>query len=699
MQSKWGTLDNKNSHEDKSIQKHVTEVKSKLHGFLEFYGFDQKYIEVADFLAEYHDTGKLHVNWYLGSREGHAQHSLEYIIENKVNFSCNKLDVILKFLILKHHSALSENVKDRYVELHGKRWSIKTVFNVLIKNDLESAIDSISFEEKVNLIDTFGLFKIADASSAGNKPIKFEKPKDSEIVVKKIISEVIDERWSEQIKLSALPDVSMLKAYTGWGKTNAGLLFFANKNVSKVFYLFPTITAINKFYEKIEAAVQDEVSKYFFFVDTEIKEEQEKLSNLFFIKNFISPYNLTTIDQFLLSFMQVGKYYTKRVMFKQAGIIVDEVHLLNPLMLDLLRYFINQYRQLYDLKVLFMSATLPKALAQYLQDNFKIAAFLDCSNGYEKKRRIMWKFEDEYIERHISTIVAEKRSGKKVLVIVNTVEKAIEIGKKLENEFGLMYDEDFIVFHARFMYKHRRKKEQWLELKRKQAHIAVTTQVCEVSLDISYDILFTELSSTPSIIQRFGRVNRYGDKAGEINSYIFKPLIRNPQRYPYSETELKIAEEIIRKFQCETLQNEKQLIDEMDTILSYEGLNKEIEIAKREVGMDYWEDILKFFYSFETKDDKLTKLLNYREGFTTLVIPHPNCLREKIREEVVTTLSKSFLNLPFEAREKLIAEIKEISVPVPIWWLKGIRQQEGIFPTVEFCDRIYDDKYGVHKEE
>ena len=101
--------------------------------------------------------------------------------------------------------------------------------------------------------------------------------------------------------------------------------------------------------------------------------------------------------------------------------------------------------------------------------------------------------------------------GKKVLVIVNTVEKAIKIGRRLEEEFGLKYGEDFIVFHARFMYLHRKEKETWVEEYKKKSHILVATQVCEVSLDISYDVLFTELASLPALIQRFGRVNRYGD--------------------------------------------------------------------------------------------------------------------------------------------------------------------------------------------
>lgn len=700
MQPKWSNPDQKQSHEGKSVTRHINEIKSLLRNYLEFYDFERKYFDLAEFLAEYHDAGKLHANWNLGSREGHTHHSLEYLIEKKIFFHDRTIDPLIKFLILKHHSTLSETIKDRILELNGKKWSVKTVFNVMIRKQLEDVLDSMSVEEKVNLIDAFGLFKLADACSAANKDIKFKTPRVSEEIVKRIIAKKVQKvRWNEQTKLISLPDVSMLRAYTGWGKTDVSLLFFKNRKVSKVFYLFPTITAINKFFEKLRKAAGNNVSKYFYFLDTELKEEQEKLSNLFFIENFTASYNLTTIDQFLLSFLQVGKYYTKRAMFRDSGLIVDEAHLLNPLMLDLLSYFIRKYAKVYHIKVLFMSATLPKSLAQYLQDNFEIRSFLDCSEGYRNRKRIMWKYEGEDIEDSVEKIVNRKKDGEKVLVIVNTVEKAIEIGKKLENEFKLNYGEDFIVFHARFMYKHRKQKEDWFTKNAKRPHVVVATQVCEVSLDISYDALFMELASIPAMIQRFGRVNRYGKETKKVNVCIFRPWIRDPRRYPYSEDELKTAEDLVRKFEGEKLIDEKQLIDEMDSILSYEKLQKEIESAKKEVNMRYWENLMKFFYSFEIKDDKVANLLNYREGFTTLIIPHPNCIFENTKTHVTELLSKSFFNLPFVEQKRLIAAIKEITVPIPIWWLKNAKQEEGIFPLVDFKEKIYDYKYGFHTRE
>jgi len=699
---KWVNPAYKLSHENKTISQHIQEVLAILGEYLQFYGIREKYFEIAKFLAEYHDAGKMHINWNFNTKEGHSHHSLEYMLEKKIEYHEKNLDSILKFLILKHHSSLSDVIGEKTIEYRGKKYSLKNVFNILFKDEMNSSLSKIvdnQFNLIIDLVDVFGLFKIADVCSAKGKEVKLKRPVITEDFVKRIVAKKLDEvRWNEQKTLALLPNFSMLRAYTGWGKTDVSLLFFKDKDISKVFYLLPTITAINNFFEKLRKASNEEVAKYFYFLDTELKEDHEKLSNLYFVENFTAPYNITTIDQFLLAFLQVGKYYTKRVMFRNSGLIIDEVHLLNPLMLDLLTFFVKKYATAYNFKILFMSATLPSALVKYLCENFKINRFLDYSKGYEEKRRVLWEYIDDQIENYVESIIKERQKGKKVLVIVNTVEDANKLGKKLENDYKLSYGEEFIVFHARSMYKDRIKKEKWLKNNQEKPHIAITTQVCEVSLDLSYDIMFTELASLPALVQRFGRVNRYGDKTKNINAYIFKPHVKNPQSYPYSETELKISEKIVRELEGENLHNEKQLIEQADLSLSYEELLNEIALAKRSINMKYWEELLKFFYSFDVNNEKISRVLNYRESFTTLVIPHPDCMEEPMKVYVTELLRKDFSYKSFDEKSKLIAELKELAVPIPFWWLKNAKIEESVFPITYFKDIIYSFKYGFYIE-
>jgi len=351
----WDQKDQKQSHEGKLLATHIAEVKKMLTQFLSFYhDFPEISYEMADYLAEYHDYGKLCKDWLLNAGKKlppHSPMSLQWLWDNSKIFdstrkwifeSSKEWTFFLWFLILKHHSRLTDTIGvARYKRLI---------------DELQSRLDKIDVKSKINLVDLFGLFKIADVFSANNTLYAFEEPKQvSESTVREIIGGTLDQTiWEQQLQLQKLCNIGILRAPTGWGKTTASLLFFVNKPVRKIFFLLPTITAISKFHNKLSKGLSNKVTRYFYFYDAELSEEDDELNELFFSQNFIYPYSITTIDQFLLSFLQYGRYHTKRVMFRGAGLVFDEIHLLNPLMLYLTKYFLEKYMPLYKLNVLFM---------------------------------------------------------------------------------------------------------------------------------------------------------------------------------------------------------------------------------------------------------------------------------------------------------------------------------------------------------
>jgi CRISPR-associated endonuclease/helicase Cas3 len=709
---KWRPLDQTLSHENKPLNRHISEIKENLIHFLSFFELE-KYTKFAFKLAELHDAGKRYKDWELGKKTGHSHWSYQYLLENPDEIQLEEeLIPIFNFFVLSHHSIFSKtlgpNLRERKIEIKKEEKHLGNVFDILTFPELEEIVEkyySQNKEELINLVDVFGLFKFADSLSASNNlSFRLEKPQISEEKVRKLIEKdgkMDKKRWEEQLKLGELSDIAMLRAFTGWGKTTAGLLFFKKKKPSKIFYLMPTITAINKLYEKLRNAFGEKVSKYFYLVDTELKDEDEKISQLIFLENFTTPLVITTIDQFLLSFLQVGKYYTKRIMFRNSGLIIDEIHLLNPLMLHLLIYFLREYQKIYNLKVLFMSATLPNSLVEYISKELNVdrtKGFLDYSEGYKERRRVMWNFINEKIDSWIEKIVEEKNKGKKVLVIVNTVEKAVQIGKILEENFHLYPGKDFLVIHARFMYLHRKEKEEKIDKELSdKPHILVSTQVCEVSLDISYDVLFTELASIPALIQRFGRVNRYNKETNEINVYIFLPDKKDGKKYPYSEKELEDAKRAIIELEGDKLEREIQLLKSLNNLLTLENLLREIEESKKEVKVEYWEKILRFFYSLDTSDEEIRRILGYREGVNILVIPHPSCVNDEETRVYVEDLISSKITGSFLEREKKIAKLKEVAVPIPIWWIKGLEiEKEKAFPVMIFKDKIYNKEYGFY---
>lgn len=104
--------------------------------------------------------------------------------------------------------------------------------------------------------------------------------------------------------------------------------------------------------------------------------------------------------------------------------------------------------------------------------------------------------------------IAEESKTKKVLVICNTVKKAQETYRVLEE-----YTDNVYSLHARYIKKHRKMLEknimQFSE-NRESVGIWVTTQIVEASLDIDFDILYTEMCTADSLLQRMGRYNRKG---------------------------------------------------------------------------------------------------------------------------------------------------------------------------------------------
>lgn len=688
----WDQKDKKQSHKGKLLATHIAEVKNLLTQFLNFYDdFPEIFYEMAGYLAEYHDYGKLCKDWRLNVGKKlppHSPMSLQWLWDRSEIFDSSRKWVFesseewtffLWYLILKHHSRLTDTIGAlRYQRLI---------------DELQPRLDKIDTKCKIDFVDLFGLFKIADVLSANNTPYKLQNPEVSEDAVRVIIGGNPDERWEQQLQLQKLHNVGILRAPTGWGKTTASLLFFLHKPVRKVFFLLPTITAISKFHNKLSKGLPNKVTKYFYFYDAELSEEDDKLSELFFSQNFISPYCITTIDQFLLSFLQYGRYHTKRVMFRGAGLVFDEIHLLNPLMLSLTKYFLEKYLSLYKLKILLMSATLPDALSQFLINTLNLSSqsFLDYANEYRNRKRIMLSYNSCFLENDIDSMVEHFRQGKKVLVIVNTVNRAIEIARLLRENVS---PDNVILIHSRFIYRDRKRKEKEIDVKSSSPHILVSTQICEVSLDISYDSLFTELSTLPSLVQRFGRVNRYGKRVNELNTHLYEPWIENESSYPYEAREIDLARKVVKEVEGDKLKDEGQLLDLFNQHYSYDFLEEEIARAMKKIDLEAFEEILGFF-SLDVKEEKLMNVLNYRDSFSFLVVPNPSCIRSRtLSNHVNGLLSQPLGDIDFEKRRKLIARIKNVSLPVPIWLIEEGFERKP-FPVVSFKNRSYDEYYGL----
>lgn len=110
-------------------------------------------------------------------------------------------------------------------------------------------------------------------------------------------------------------------------------------------------------------------------------------------------------------------------------------------------------------------------------------------------------------------ILAAHQAAGTTLVIVNRVDRAqaiyLALGKALA---GNDETPSRLLLHARFRPAERRALEARLrETPGAAGRIIVATQAIEAGVDISSRTLFTELAPWSSLVQRFGRCNRYGE--------------------------------------------------------------------------------------------------------------------------------------------------------------------------------------------
>jgi CRISPR-associated endonuclease/helicase Cas3 len=157
------------------------------------------------------------------------------------------------------------------------------------------------------------------------------------------------------------------------------------------------------------------------------------------------------------------------------------------------------------------------------------------------------------------------RPGTLMLVILNTVERARALLMALTQRGGQgtsrrarrtnprghapagLPTPEFVLLHARFRPPDRAAQfQQPLSPLSDAGRIAIATQVVEAGVDLSATTLVTELAPWASLVQRFGRCNRFGESS-EATVYWMDVPTGGRQRLapPYAEVELASARAVL----------------------------------------------------------------------------------------------------------------------------------------------------------
>jgi len=224
---------------------------------------------------------------------------------------------------------------------------------------------------------------------------------------------------------------------------------------------------------------------------------------------FFKAISVATVDQVLTQGFNVSRWELKTFHLFRARVIIDEVHAYAPYTLGLLVATIRYLRENFQTQFFIMTATMPTQLREILAEALDNEVSIIKDQELLEARRNIYRVEDKTVDQLFPEIKKQLKAGKKILLVVNTVNEAI----RLYDTFG---GYDRYCYHSRFIVKDRAKKEQEIEefekSKTGQGFLLIATQVVEVSLDIDYDFLYTENAPIDAIVQRAGRVNRKRDK-------------------------------------------------------------------------------------------------------------------------------------------------------------------------------------------
>ena len=224
----------------------------------------------------------------------------------------------------------------------------------------------------------------------------------------------------------------------------------------------------------------------------------------------------------------------------QSAFVFDEIHAYDDRLFGALLRFL---RDLPGLPVLLMTASLPTPRVDALREVLARYRGIDLSaitgpESFETRPRYHKASPSD--GDPLPLIAEEVRAGGKVLWVSNTVKRVMEAAKLAEGS-GLRP----LIYHSRFKYVDRVRRHQAVieafTPRQEKGVLAVTSQVCEMSLDLQgCTLLVTECAPVPALIQRLGRLNRQAKDGDPTRPFVVLPLSAHSY-LPYAPRDMESA--------------------------------------------------------------------------------------------------------------------------------------------------------------
>lgn len=553
-----------------------------------------------------HDLGKAHAEFQKVLRgqenrwfsQRHELFSLPFV--KLLALSERERQLVLRVVAAHHKSYdklrkfISDNYQDDDTEFEREFNLVKTVEAIALVNDFEAKllptkpkftiespaklitaynreVSQVVRGKKVEITDQFALLLMMGAFHhcdhlASGFITSFDAISDGSFGFLDRMREGLRAKaldlYEHQQASTELTGSVILTAPTGSGKTETAMLWLRKQlqqtGQGRVFYVLPFTASINAMFERLAheekglgsgmvGMLHGNLDAYLYesFLEeagnlNEVKVSVKKLKQMF--KTLQTPLKVVTPFQ-LLKHLFGLKGFEKGI-FEWVGghFIFDEIHAYNPEITAQIVVLLEYITKHLDAKVFVMTATLPTFLKAKI--GAAIGAFTEVrasSALYQAFERHQLKLNEGLLSENLALIENDLKAGKYVLVVCNTVDQARYVYEILEGNY------EALLIHGRFAAKDRTYIEKQLQANPPQ--LLVGTQAIEVSLDIDYDVIYTEPAPLDALIQRFGRVNRKREKA-PCPCIVFK--MRNEKdKYIYEEgliaKTLAVLEEIEHK--------------------------------------------------------------------------------------------------------------------------------------------------------
>lgn len=503
----------------------------------------------------YHDLGKLHYKFQDRIKTGKVYSSeiphgllslafIDYKALKRRNYNRDDIKLLFQAVAYHHDRPMpytTQEIEEEFAGLfhHFEGFKYDKLPQINIANEIDRRYFNVNqrfYEGDGDLFFRFimleGLLNRLDYAASAHIPVE-----NTNDFLETAMNNMMH-RWKEQNQETQWNDMQVYMrssagkniiviAQTGMGKTEGGLLWLGD---AKGFFTLPLKSAINAIYKRItNDIVLERVDERVGLLhsDTYLKyleqgEKDESLSpDIYYTKTrqLSLPLTICTLDQIFDFVFRYRGFEQKLATLSYSRVIIDEVQMYSS---ELMAYLVLGLHYITRMggKFAIMTATLPAFFLDLLREQ---------GIQFESQRvftnniiRHSLKVLDKEINVEDIADFSCLYGGKKILVICNTIKKAVSMYHQLRKRLD---DQNVRLLHGCFTKADRATKEAQISKMGKKDNaecgIWVATQIVEASLDLDFDMLFTELSDLNGLFQRMGRC--YRNRALDIayNCFVF----------------------------------------------------------------------------------------------------------------------------------------------------------------------------------